>query len=43
MEMSGLCNICGKPGAMFTCMLCGKLVCKNCYENRHNICINCKI
>ena len=43
MNIAGLCSICGKPGAMFTCILCGKLVCKNCYENQHNICNDCKL
>jgi len=41
MEIPGLCNVCGKPGVMFSCMLCGKLVCRNCMDNKHNICIKC--
>ena len=43
MDISGLCTICGKPGVMFSCMLCGKLVCINCYDNKHNICSKCMI
>ncbi len=43
MEMYGLCNICGKPGIMFNCSLCGKPVCKNCFDAKNNVCINCSI
>jgi hypothetical protein len=43
MEITGLCNICGKPGIMHNCMLCGKFVCNNCYNAKHNICIRCNI
>jgi len=42
MEISGLCNICGKPYASFTCILCGKIVCINCYDKNHGICIKCQ-
>ena len=42
-DLMGLCNICGKPGAMFTCHLCGKLVCTNCYEQEQGICVKCRI
>jgi len=42
MEMMGLCSICGKPGAMHTCKLCGRIVCKNCFDNFNNICKQCK-
>lgn len=41
MEISGLCNICGKPGANNTCILCGKLVCRNCLIDKQNICCKC--
>jgi len=30
MEVAGLCGSCGKSGAMFSCALCGKAVCKDC-------------
>ncbi|MBD3389259.1 MAG: hypothetical protein GF416_09200 [Candidatus Altiarchaeales archaeon] len=30
MESTGLCDICGKAGAMYTCSLCGKRVCQLC-------------
>ena len=39
----GLCNICGKPAAIFTCSFCGKLVCSNCFEKEHDICVKCHI
>ncbi|MGF3555325.1 MAG: orotate phosphoribosyltransferase [Thermoplasmatota archaeon] len=43
MDLMGLCSICGRPGAMFTCILCGRLVCSTCFDNKHGICSNCKI
>lgn len=43
MDLMGLCNICGKPGAMFTCHICGRLVCSNCIDTAHSICNNCKM
>ena len=43
MDLMGLCSICGKPGAMFTCSLCGRLVCSNCFDKSHSVCCSCKI
>ena len=43
MDLMGLCSVCGKPGAMFTCRLCGKLVCANCFDGQHSICNGCKM
>ncbi|KYK29102.1 orotate phosphoribosyltransferase [Thermoplasmatales archaeon SG8-52-1] len=43
MDLMGLCNICGKPGTMFTCHICGRLVCSNCFDNAQGICNNCKM
>jgi len=43
MDLMGLCNICGKPGTMFTCHLCGRLVCSNCFDSSQGICNNCKM
>ena len=42
MDLMGLCSICGKPGAMFTCSLCGRLVCSNCFDSQHRVCCSCK-
>lgn len=30
MDLSGLCDICGKTGPLYSCSLCGKRVCMNC-------------
>ncbi|MGZ7120271.1 MAG: orotate phosphoribosyltransferase [Methanobacterium sp.] len=38
----GLCNICGKPGKMFTCSLCGNIVCRECYDTSRGVCKQCK-
>jgi hypothetical protein len=43
MDLIGLCSVCGRPSAMFTCILCGRLVCINCFDKSHSICSNCKI
>ena len=43
MDLMGLCSICGKPSAMFTCSLCGRLVCGNCFDSHNSVCSNCKV
>ena len=43
MDLMGLCSICGKPGAMYTCHLCGRIVCSNCFDISHGVCSNFKI
>jgi hypothetical protein len=43
MDLMGLCSNCGKPGAMFTCRLCGRIVCGQCFDNVHSICNRCKV
>ncbi len=43
MDLMGLCSICGKPDAMHTCSLCGRLVCNSCFDNIHGICNSCKM
>lgn len=40
-DLLGLCSICGKPGAMYTCHLCGKNVCARCYNANHGVCNQC--
>lgn len=42
MDLMGLCNICGKPGAMHTCILCGRMVCNTCFDTNHGACLSCK-
>ncbi|HDM67176.1 MAG TPA: orotate phosphoribosyltransferase, partial [Thermoplasmatales archaeon] len=42
MELMGLCQICGRPGARYTCILCGSIVCSNCFDAKHGVCIRCK-
>lgn len=41
MEMAGLCSICGRPGAMYTCHLCGRMVCPQHYDAAHGVCTAC--
>ncbi|HIH96924.1 MAG TPA: hypothetical protein HA346_04495 [Thermoplasmata archaeon] len=40
--MKGLCQICGKPARLYTCMLCGRQVCGSCFDKAYGICIQCK-
>ena len=41
MDLMGLCSVCGKPGALHTCSLCGMNVCSNCYDAAHGVCCRC--
>ncbi|MEE9151649.1 MAG: orotate phosphoribosyltransferase [Thermoplasmata archaeon] len=41
MKSVGLCHICGKP-AMLTCPLCGRVVCRSCFDAVHGTCPDCK-
>jgi len=41
MDLTGLCDICGRPGKLFTCMLCGKRVCIACFALNRGLCKNC--
>ena len=43
MDLMGLCSKCGKPGAMYTCHLCGSVVCSNCYDIGHGVCCSCNV
>ncbi|TGC07875.1 orotate phosphoribosyltransferase [Methanolobus halotolerans] len=43
MERTGLCSICGRASKMHTCMLCGRLVCDQCYDFVRNVCIRCSV
>ena len=38
--MVGLCYRCSAP-AMFTCTVCGKLICINCYDKSSRLCKDC--
>ncbi|MEM0466638.1 MAG: orotate phosphoribosyltransferase [Candidatus Thermoplasmatota archaeon] len=40
-DLFGLCSMCGKPDAMYTCHLCGQLVCSRCFSFEHGICRKC--
>jgi hypothetical protein len=40
MEVTGVCSICGRPGKLHTCMLCGSLVCSRCITEK-GICVRC--
>jgi hypothetical protein len=34
MELAGLCDVCGKTGQGFSCILCGRRVCRDCITVR---------
>ncbi|NYB51930.1 MAG: orotate phosphoribosyltransferase [Methanobacteriaceae archaeon] len=42
MEVRGICNICGQPGKMYTCSMCGALVCGRCFQLNQGICKRCQ-
>jgi hypothetical protein len=42
MDLMGLCSLCGKPGKMFTCCICGKIVCASCFDSMNSVCNHCK-
>ncbi|HII00225.1 TPA: hypothetical protein HA351_00760 [Methanosarcinaceae archaeon] len=41
MEVMGLCAICGKSAKLYTCPICGKLVCGECMDHRKGMCVRC--
>ncbi|MBZ2166120.1 MULTISPECIES: hypothetical protein [Methanobacterium] len=42
MEVSGICSICGRPGKMYTCTLCGSIICGKCYNIQKAVCKSCE-
>ncbi|MDD3754378.1 MAG: zinc finger HIT domain-containing protein [Methanobacterium sp.] len=42
MEVRGLCSICGSIAKMYTCSLCGSLVCSRCFQPKQGICKRCQ-
>ena len=42
MRREGICSICGREVASFTCRLCGALVGPACYDPVGGVCIRCR-
>ncbi|NYZ76348.1 orotate phosphoribosyltransferase [Candidatus Micrarchaeota archaeon] len=42
MRSSGVCSLCGKELAGFTCSLCGASVGISCYDPVNGVCIRCR-
>jgi len=42
MSVSGLCEICGEPGADFGCDRCGMLVCDDHHDPETGFCVECR-
>ncbi|MDD5317672.1 MAG: orotate phosphoribosyltransferase [Candidatus ainarchaeum sp.] len=40
-EIAGLCFVCGRPGSMNSCRLCGALACDRHYDARAGVCSDC--
>ncbi|MDD2438600.1 MAG: hypothetical protein PHD41_00020 [Methanosarcinaceae archaeon] len=41
MEVMGICAICGRAAKLYTCPLCGKLVCGQCMDQKRGMCLSC--
>ncbi|WP_081472299.1 orotate phosphoribosyltransferase [Methanothrix harundinacea] len=41
MELLGICSSCGAAGKLFTCQLCGGLVCARCLDPGSGVCRQC--
>ncbi|HPE63682.1 MAG TPA: hypothetical protein PLQ49_06210 [Methanothrix sp.] len=41
MELMGICSICGGTGKLFTCHLCGRIVCARCFDPGTGACRQC--
>jgi hypothetical protein len=41
MSVTGLCEICQRPDAKYTCDRCGRLVCERHFDEGHGICVEC--
>lgn len=41
MEVMGICAICGRAAKLYTCSLCGILVCEQCMDHRKGVCLHC--
>ncbi len=41
-EIRGICSLCGRPGKMYTCSLCGTIVCGKCYNLKNGVCKSCE-
>ncbi|MCD6481129.1 MAG: orotate phosphoribosyltransferase [Thermoplasmata archaeon] len=41
MEMMGMCAVCGTPGVMFTCRICGRMVCATHFNPATGTCVEC--
>jgi len=42
LEIRGICSLCGRPGKMYTCTLCGSIVCGSCYNLQRSVCKSCE-
>ncbi|MEM2925391.1 MAG: hypothetical protein QXJ68_06840 [Methanocellales archaeon] len=40
-EVAGICSFCRNVGSLYTCSLCGAIVCKICYVPQRRICKRC--
>jgi len=41
-ETYGVCMICGRAGKVYSCSLCGSLVCELHFDPVSGLCVNCK-
>jgi len=41
MQIIKKCGVCGINIGKYVCIMCGKLVCENCYDKKKGLCISC--
>ncbi|MEE8401571.1 MAG: hypothetical protein V3R86_05415 [Candidatus Hydrothermarchaeaceae archaeon] len=39
--ISGICSICGSPGRVYSCHLCGKQTCQEHFNQGKGVCVSC--
>lgn len=42
MKVTGLCAVCGRPGILHTCSICGTTVCERHIDHGSGVCVRCR-
>lgn len=41
MKVAGLCSVCERPGVLYSCALCGRIVCERHIDPQTAVCTAC--